>query len=137
MPVPGDAARREFAVADRVLSERRQLAITAACIAPPPYITNELGKRPSDPAKRAVWDRGVSDIERYRQQHGIKDPNRALGRQREREREAQGAIQRRVNEIQRVLGLGQHASRARDLRRGLGLEEGNGLVSTALVEVRH
>ncbi|HEY5054312.1 MAG TPA: hypothetical protein VII45_12985, partial [Solirubrobacterales bacterium] len=77
------------------------------------------GERPSDPAKRAVWDRGVSGIERYRQQHGIKDPSRALGRQ--REREAQRAMQRRLNEIQRVLGLGQHAARARDLGRRMGI----------------
>jgi conjugative relaxase-like TrwC/TraI family protein len=113
MPAPGDAARRELAVADRVLAERRQLAITAAGIAPPPYITNELGERPSDPAKRTVWDRGVSEIERYRQQHGINNPSRALGREatraagRARQREAL----RRLNEMQRVLGLGQHASR--------------------------
>lgn len=121
MSVPGDAARRELAVADRVLAERRQLAITAAGIAPPPYITNELGERPSDPTKRAVWDRGVSEIERYRQLHGIQDPSRALGRQRERERETQRAMQRRLNEIQGVLGLGQHASRERDPGRGLGI----------------
>jgi conjugative relaxase-like TrwC/TraI family protein len=121
MPVPGDATRRELAIADRVLAERRQLATTAACIAPPVYITKELGERPSDPAKRKTWDRGVADIERYRQQRGIKDPIKALGRQREREREAQRAMQRRLSEIQRVLGLGQHASRARDLRRSLGI----------------
>ncbi len=121
VPVPGDDARRELAVADRVLAERRKLAITAAGIAPPPYITNALGERPSDPTKRAVWDRGVSEIERYRQLHGIQDPSRALGRQRERERETQRAMQRRLNEIQRVLGLGQHASRERDPGRGLGI----------------
>jgi conjugative relaxase-like TrwC/TraI family protein len=121
MPVSGDAARRELAVADGVLVERRQLAITAAGIAPPPYITNELGERPRDPTKRTVWDRGMSEIERYRQQHGIKDPTRALGRQREREREAQRAMQRRLNELQRLLGLGKHASRARDLGRGIGI----------------
>ncbi len=123
MPVPGDAARREFAVADRVLADRRQLAITAACIAPPPYIASELGERPSDPAKRAVWDRGVSAIERYRQQHGINDPSRALGREATRatERARQREALRRLNEMQRVLGLGQHASRARDLGRVLGV----------------
>ncbi len=121
MPVSGDAARRELAVADRVLAERRQLAITAAGIAPPPYITNELGERPREPTKRTVWDRGVSEIERYRQQHGIKDPGRALGHQRKREREAQRAMQRRLNELQRLLGLGKHASRTRDLRRGMGI----------------
>ena len=121
MPLTSDAARRELAVADRVLAERRQLAITAAGIVPPPYITNELGERPREPTKRTVWDRGVSEIERYRQQHGIKDPGRALGQQRKREREAQRAMQRRLNELQRLLGLGKHASRTRDLRRGMGI----------------
>lgn len=48
MPNPGDAARRELAVVDRVLAERRQLAITAAGIAPPSYITNALGEGPSE-----------------------------------------------------------------------------------------
>jgi hypothetical protein len=121
MPAVGDAARREFAVADRVLAERRQLAITAARISPPAYVTKELGERPSDPAKRKVWDRGVADIEGYRQRHGVKDPSRALGRQHQREREAQRTMQRRLNETQRVLGLGQHAARKRVLGRGLGI----------------
>jgi len=120
MPAPRESARRELAVADRVLAERRQLAITAAGIAPPLYITNELGERPSDPTKRAVWDRGVSEVERYRQQYGIKDPSRALGRKRAREIEQQ-AVLRRIHETQRVLGLGRHASRKRDLGRGVGI----------------
>lgn len=82
MPSPQDVARREFAVADRVLAERRELAIIAARISPPAYVKSELGERPSDPAKRKGWDRGVSQIERYRQEHGIKDPSKALGERR-------------------------------------------------------
>ncbi len=122
-PAPGDAARREFPVADRVLAERRQLAITAARLSPPTYITKELGERPSDPAKRKAWDRGVAGIERYRQEHGIKDPSKAFGREAKRgaERARQQAATRRLQEIQRVLGLGQHAARARQLGRGLSI----------------
>ncbi|MGC1853690.1 MAG: MobF family relaxase [Solirubrobacterales bacterium] len=123
MPVAGDAARLELAVADRVLSERRELAITAARISPPTYIKNELGERPSDPAKRKVWDRGVAQIEHYRQKHGIKDPNKALGREAKQgaERARQQATWRRIHEAQRALGLGQHAARARSLGRGLSI----------------
>jgi conjugative relaxase-like TrwC/TraI family protein len=123
MQVPGDAARRELAVADRVLAERRQLAITAVGIAPPTYITNALGERPSDPAKQKAWERGVVHVERYRQEHNINDPSRALGREAARatERARQREALRRLHETQRVLGLGQHAARARQLRRGLGI----------------
>lgn len=50
----GDAARQELIEVDRVLAERRDLAITAARIAAPTYITAELGERPNDPAKRGA-----------------------------------------------------------------------------------
>ncbi|MGC1166872.1 MAG: MobF family relaxase [Solirubrobacterales bacterium] len=120
---PGQAARRELAVADQVLAQRRQLAIIAARISPPAYVKNELGERPSDPTKRKAWDRGVAGIERYRQEHGIKDPSNALGREAKRgaERARQEAVRRRLHEAQRILGLGQHAARTRQLSRGLGI----------------
>jgi len=122
LPV-GDAARRELAVADQVLAQRRELAIIAARISPPAYVKAELGERPSDPAKRKAWDRGVAGIERYRQEHGIKDPSKAFGREAKRgaERARQQAATRQLQEIQRVLGLGQHAARARQLGRGLSV----------------
>ena len=123
MPIAGQAARRELAVADQVLAQRRELVIIAARISPPAYIKAELGERPSDPAKRKAWDRGVSQIERYRQEHGIKDPNKALGREAKRgaERALQEATWRRIREAQRALGLGQHAARAHQLGRGLSI----------------
>ena len=119
----GDAARRELAIADQVLTQRRELTIIAARISPPPYIKSELGERPSDPAKRKAWDRGVAGIEHYRQEHGIKDPSRALGPEAKRgaERARQEATRRRVLEAQRALGLGQHAARARQLGKGLSI----------------
>lgn len=121
MSVLGYAARRELAVADRVLAERRQLAITAARITPPSYITRELGERPSDRTKQKTWDRGVVHIEQYRQQHGVNDPSRALGREATRavDRARQREALRRLNEMQRVLGLGQHTHCERNLRRSL------------------
>lgn len=42
MPVAGQAARRELAVADQVLAQRRELAITAARISPPAYVRNDV-----------------------------------------------------------------------------------------------
>ncbi len=123
MPVPGDTARREFAIADRVLAERRQLAICAAHIAPPAYITNELGRRPSDPAKRAAWDRGVSEVERYRQQHGVVDRNHALGVEPKQRAELarREAELRRLRQVQRQLGRDLGKVRMRERRRGLGI----------------
>lgn len=123
MPVAGQAARRELAVADQVLTQRRELAIIAARISPPTYIKNELGERPGDPAKRKAWERGIAGIERYRQEHGIKDPSKAFGREAQRgiERARQEAARRRLQEAQRALGLGQHAARARQLGRGLSI----------------
>jgi conjugative relaxase-like TrwC/TraI family protein len=119
----GQSARQELAVADQVLAQRRQLAITAARVAPPPYISKELGERPSDPTKRKAWDHGVEGIERYRQEHGINDLGRAFGREAKRgaERARQESARRRLKETQRILGLGQHAARARDLGRGMGI----------------
>jgi conjugative relaxase-like TrwC/TraI family protein len=123
IPVVGDTARRELAVVDQVLAQRRELAIIAARISPPAYVKNELGERPSDPTKRKVWDRGVSQIERYRQEHGVRDPSRALGREAKRgaERARQEATWRRIREAQRALGLGQYVARARQLGKGLSI----------------
>src|SRR4029077_13915966 len=106
MPAVGDAARREFAVADQVLAERRALAITAARLSPPPYSGSELGERPSDPAKRKEWDRGVAQIEGYRQQNGVKDPSRAFGPKAKQgaERARQEQALRRLRQTQRALG---------------------------------
>jgi conjugative relaxase-like TrwC/TraI family protein len=119
----GSSAREELAVADQVLAQRRELAITTARVSPPPYISKALGERPSDPVKRKAWDRGVEGIERYRQEHGVKDLGRPFGRRAEHgaERARQVAARRRLTETQRALGLGQHAVRSRDLSRGMGI----------------
>ena len=121
-PVPSGSARRELAIADRVLAERRELAITAARISPPAYIKKEIGERPADPNKRWHWDRGVADIEHYRQRYGVRDRDRAFGRESKlrAERARQEQARRQLMETQRVLGLGQHKAKARALRRGIG-----------------
>ncbi|MGN6815060.1 MAG: MobF family relaxase [Solirubrobacterales bacterium] len=72
-------ARAESAVIEAMLAERERLAVTAARLSPPDYITRELGKRPSDPTKAAEWDKAVRGIEGYRLREGVVDRDNALG----------------------------------------------------------
>ncbi len=122
LPVPSGSARRELAVADRVLAERRKLAVTAARISPPPYITKELGERPADPNKRWHWDRGVADIEHYRQRNGVKDRSRAFGPESKGSAERAGKSRRGGNSwrpsVSSVLGN----TRRRHARSDAGLD---------------
>lgn len=120
MPPVNHVGLRELATTEQILDQRLRAAVLAARLSPPSYITRELGERPLDRMRQRAWDRGVAEIEVYRQRYAVKDPNRALGREREREAE-QRAVLRRIHEAQRVLGLGQHASRERDLGRGSGI----------------
>jgi hypothetical protein len=122
-PVPSGCARRELEIVDRVLAERRQLAITAARVSPPPYITKELGERPSDPSKRKAWEHGVAGIETYRQRSGIKDRERPFGSEPRRaaERAEREAQLRRLREVRRKLGREAGIARAREMGRGLGI----------------
>jgi conjugative relaxase-like TrwC/TraI family protein len=122
-PEVGDSARRELAVAEDVLAERSEMAILAARLDPPAYVRNELGERPSDPAKQKTWDRGVAQIEGYRQKNGIRDPSRPFGPEAKRgaERARQEAALRRLQRTQKALGLGQYAARTRDLGRGMSI----------------
>jgi conjugative relaxase-like TrwC/TraI family protein len=123
MPEVGDSARRELAVAEGVLAERREMATLAARLDPPTYIRNELGERPSDPANQKAWDRGVTQIEGYRHKNEIKDPSKPFGPEAKRgaERARQQAARRRLEQTQKALGLGQHAARTRDLGRGMSI----------------
>ena len=114
-------ARIELANTDFVLSERRQLAITAAQLAPPDYVVRELGERPSDPELRQAWDRGVSEIEGFRQQYGVKDRGNAFGRDLRRSFERELA-QRRLHETQRQLDRTQTLERSGDLVHDVGIE---------------
>jgi len=122
-PVPGDSARRELAVIGQVLAERRELALSAARIAPPPYITAELGERPSDAARQKAWDSGVRLIEGYRQKNGVKDPSRAFGPKARQgiERTEQRAAMRRLREAQRALGRERQAAHSLDRGMSLGI----------------
>ena len=115
-------ARAEAAVIDHVLAERQRVQITALALSPPPYIQNELGPRPSDPAGRRSWERATSAIEGYRKQHGFEDRDTAIG-----QRPADDAgrrlewqrVQRQIDSTQRNLGL--ERTPRRSLGRGLEL----------------
>ena len=61
------------------LAELERAAATAARLSPPDHIKRELGERPSDPTKAAVWDRAVRGIEGYRVRNGVVDRDSALG----------------------------------------------------------
>ena len=61
------------------MEERRDVAVIAARLSAPRYLTEELGERPIDPEGAKLWDRAAERIEGYRQEHGITDPANALG----------------------------------------------------------
>ncbi|HEY0280039.1 MAG TPA: hypothetical protein VGC32_17380, partial [Solirubrobacterales bacterium] len=72
-------ARAERAVIDAVLDRRVDLALAAARVSAPDHIVAELGERPPEGRERLAWDGAVRDIEGFRQTHGIRDRNEALG----------------------------------------------------------
>lgn len=120
MPTAHHSAREELALVERVLAGRRQLAITAARLAPPEYIRRELGERPVDPNRRRSWERGVGLIEAYRQEHGVRDPGHALGTEPKGgvERARREAQLRQLRQVQRELG--REAGPARERELGIG-----------------
>lgn len=71
--------------------------ITAARISPPSYIRSELGERPSDPIKRKAWDRGVAQIEGYRQSNGVTDQRNTFGKEAKRGVERARQVQAQHN----------------------------------------
>jgi conjugative relaxase-like TrwC/TraI family protein len=122
LPEVGAKARAEVAVIEALLADRERAALTAARLSPPPYITAELGERPSDPAKRAAWDRGVREVESYRLRNGVVDRDSALGpepRDRTQQRE-QRLARERLQRQQRELGLERVQSRERSVDLGIG-----------------
>ncbi len=115
-----------MALAEQILGERQSLALTAIHVSPPDYITEALGERPADPVKRQGWERGVGEVETYRQKHGISDPEKALGREPADSWEQRGwrTGQRRLAERQQALGIDHGLDQARVLEMGRGMEIG-------------
>lgn len=116
-----DDARRESAAIRQVLSEREEQALTAARLSPPSYIVKELGERPSDPAKGKAWDRGVKEIEHYRQEHGVTDKRHAFGRepQSNSQKAAREAAQRRLHDSMRHLGRERQLAQAKTIKQSI------------------
>jgi conjugative relaxase-like TrwC/TraI family protein len=114
------AARAETAVIEHLLGERERARLEAARLNPPDYITKELGPRPSDPAKRGHWDKAVRGIEGYRQEHGIRDRDNALGgKPKDRSAElAQQQARQSLQRLQRSLQIKQ----ARTIEQSQGIE---------------
>jgi conjugative relaxase-like TrwC/TraI family protein len=118
------AARAERALAEHLIEERVGARLAAVRIDPPDYLTRELGERPTDPTKRWVWDRAVARIERYRQEHGIRDRDSTLGAK-PRDSLAQLEHRRAMESLRRTqlqLGLEQSRARAVEKARGIGIE---------------
>jgi conjugative relaxase-like TrwC/TraI family protein len=119
------SARAELAVTDHLIEERIGARLAAVRMDTPEYLTRELGERPTDPAKRWAWDRSVAQIERYRQEHGIRDRGTALGAEprdpiaRVEHRQAMETLRR----TQRQLRLEQaRQARVLEQTRSMGIE---------------
>ena len=110
-------ARREHEIVGQLLAEREEKMLFAARLAPPAYVINELGERPDEPGKGRAWDRGVREIESYRNERGVTDKDRALGKRPEDEfeRALHDRAQDRVRMAQRRLDRVQQAERSMQL----------------------
>jgi conjugative relaxase-like TrwC/TraI family protein len=124
LPEIGHEARARASVAEDLLAERERAAATAARLSPPDYITDELGKRPSDPAKAREWDKAVHGIESYRLQNNVVDRDSALGaRPKEHSRAHEhDQTQRQIEQSQRQLQLQVQRQRVHEhvLELGIG-----------------
>jgi hypothetical protein len=63
----------------QALLARQEAALDLAAAVPPGYLLAELGGPPERPEARQVWRQGALAILRFRKDHHIEDPNRALG----------------------------------------------------------
>jgi conjugative relaxase-like TrwC/TraI family protein len=118
------AARAEQAAVDHLIEGRIKARLAAVRLDPPPYLLAELGERPGEPAERRAWDRAAGEIESYRQEHGIRDRDNALGRQPERGHNSleRDAVRRRLVQQQRLLHQVQDRVRAMQVERGMSIE---------------
>jgi conjugative relaxase-like TrwC/TraI family protein len=120
----GYDGRAELAVAEHLISERVAARVTAVRIDPPDYLIRELGERTDDPARRWTWDQAVAGVEAYREQHGVRDRDTALGASPSdssaegEHRQATKAVER----AQRQLGLEREQARVREQTPSMEIE---------------
>jgi len=112
--LPQTEARREVQVVCEMFAERQETELLTARIAPPSYISKELGERPLDPYKASQWDQAVLGVERYRREHGVTSQDSALGREGEgaAERGQRRAAEERLRNAQRQLDRQQQLDRS-------------------------
>jgi conjugative relaxase-like TrwC/TraI family protein len=69
------AGLARLAAAETELARRQRVtqaeALRWVTVEPPAYVTDQLGPRPEDPTRRAVWDRAARTIETYRERPGV------------------------------------------------------------------
>ena len=124
---PSTAVRREHEIAGQNLAEREEKMLLASRLAPPAYVVKELGERPTDPEKARAWDRGVREIESYRNERGVTDKDSALGRRPEGRLErvfydhAQDRIREARRRLDRIRQTERSMQRNREMSRGLDL----------------
>ena len=116
------ADRERQAAVGRVLRERRQLATEAAIRLEPRYITEAIGPRPEGIRERLRWDESVERIEELRQDLGVRDRQRVLGRE-PRDRSARLDWRRADRELRRM----QEKLLSREMKRELGRVRGAGM----------
>ncbi|MEK6250486.1 MAG: MobF family relaxase [Actinomycetota bacterium] len=127
-PEAGPQDRAELAGIEAELADRRRLVIAADRTAPPAYITNALGEKPTDAKELARWEGGVEVVERYRQANGITDSQRALGAEPSSGFD-RAAWERSANQLadhQRQLQRGFERELSQELGNGRGIEIGFG-----------
>lgn len=124
---PGSEVRREHEIAGQLLAEREEKMLLAARLSPPAYVVRELGERPADSGKAKAWDRGVRDIESYRNERGVKDKDSALGRRpedwlgRTSHDHAQDRLREAQRRLDRIRQSERSMQRSREMSRGLDL----------------
>ncbi|HEU4905546.1 MAG TPA: hypothetical protein VFT19_05460 [Solirubrobacterales bacterium] len=119
---PRTEIRREHEIVGQVLAEREGKMLLAARLAPPAYVVKELGERPADLTKAKAWDRGVRDIESYRNKRSVTDKDSALGpRPEDRfQRNFHDHARDRIRDAQRRLDRVQQAERSMQRSREMG-----------------
>ncbi|HDH26206.1 MAG TPA: hypothetical protein ENH00_08450, partial [Actinobacteria bacterium] len=63
----------EYLSLEREIRDRHRDRLAALAYRPPDWVTNNLGERPADHERRAVWDAVVDQALRYRTEHGVPD----------------------------------------------------------------
>ena len=106
----------ELAIVNQILAERRELAVTAARLSPPPTSQRSWGNAQRSGEAEDLGS-GVEAIEVYRQEHRVTDPVRALGAEPTGGIEDQRA-QRLLREAQLNLDREVSLERSQELGRG-------------------